>query len=148
MYANGSSLWHTPQTSDAWVPTTVSENTLRRGEPNGPLRSTSGSLAKQAANPEYWPTPQAQDTHRTPEAYMAMRERIGRQSVSSLAVAVQMWPTPVARRGGSGLDGGSNSRKAAASRGLPISGELNPEWVEWLMGYPIGWTAFEDSGTP
>ena len=19
-------------------------------------------------------------------------------------------------------------------------GRLNPEWVEWLMGYPIGWT--------
>ena len=21
-----------------------------------------------------------------------------------------------------------------------IGGALNPEWVEWLMGYPIGWT--------
>jgi hypothetical protein len=20
------------------------------------------------------------------------------------------------------------------------SGQLNPTWVEWLMGYPIGWT--------
>lgn len=20
------------------------------------------------------------------------------------------------------------------------SGQLNPEWVEWLMGWPIGWT--------
>ena len=19
-------------------------------------------------------------------------------------------------------------------------GQLNPEWVEWLMGWPIGWT--------
>jgi hypothetical protein len=22
-------------------------------------------------------------------------------------------------------------------------GQLNPEWVEWLMGWPIGWTALE-----
>ena len=28
------------------------------------------------------------------------------------------------------------------------SGKLNPVWVEWLMGYPIGWTACEDSVTP
>ena len=24
-----------------------------------------------------------------------------------------------------------------------IGGTLNPNWVEWLMGYPIGWTALE-----
>jgi hypothetical protein len=23
---------------------------------------------------------------------------------------------------------------------LEIVGELNPEWIEWLMGWPIGWT--------
>lgn len=21
-----------------------------------------------------------------------------------------------------------------------VTGPLNPEWVEWLMGWPIGWT--------
>ena len=21
-----------------------------------------------------------------------------------------------------------------------ITGRMNPEWIEWLMGYPIGWT--------
>ena len=25
-----------------------------------------------------------------------------------------------------------------------ITGRLNPEWIEWLMGYPLGWTAIED----
>jgi hypothetical protein len=28
------------------------------------------------------------------------------------------------------------------------SGSLNPEWVEWLMGYPIGHTDCGDSATP
>ena len=25
------------------------------------------------------------------------------------------------------------------------TGSLNPNWVEWLMGYPIGWTDLKDS---
>jgi hypothetical protein len=27
-------------------------------------------------------------------------------------------------------------------------GHLNPTWVEWLMGFPLGWTDLEDSETP
>jgi hypothetical protein len=28
------------------------------------------------------------------------------------------------------------------------TGSLNPTWVEWLMGYPLGWTDLEPSATP
>lgn len=28
------------------------------------------------------------------------------------------------------------------------AGPLNPEWVEWLMGFPIGWTELSVSETP
>jgi len=28
------------------------------------------------------------------------------------------------------------------------SGQLNPNWVEWLMGYPTGHTDLKDSETP
>jgi DNA (cytosine-5)-methyltransferase 1 len=24
------------------------------------------------------------------------------------------------------------------------TGTLNPQWVEWIMGYPIGWTDLKD----
>ena len=24
------------------------------------------------------------------------------------------------------------------------TGSLNPNWVEWLMGFPIGWTDLKD----
>jgi hypothetical protein len=26
-------------------------------------------------------------------------------------------------------------------------GQLNPPWVEWLMGWPIGWTELKGLGT-
>lgn len=45
-----------------------------------------------------WPTPVASDTGRSPEAYQAMRDGMGRTSIASLQVAVTMepaqWPTP------------------------------------------------------
>jgi hypothetical protein len=25
-----------------------------------------------------------------------------------------------------------------------VTGKINPAWVEWLMGFPIGWTDLED----
>jgi hypothetical protein len=28
------------------------------------------------------------------------------------------------------------------------TGQLNPAWVEWLMGYPMGWTELKDLETP
>ena len=28
-----------------------------------------------------------------------------------------------------------------------IGGKLNPTWVEWLMGFPAGWTDLKDSET-
>ena len=36
----------------------------------------------------------------------------------------------------------------AARHPEDIGGRLNPEWVEWLMGFPAGWTDLEASATP
>lgn len=55
--------------------------------------------------------------------------------------AMEKFPTPIARD--------ARSPKSAAylpghqgSQGLvqKIGGTLNPTWVEWLMGFPLGWT--------
>jgi hypothetical protein len=138
-------LWHTPNAADAWVPTTISENTMRRGDPDGPLRTSSGSLAKQAANPEFWPTPQAHDVH------PGRPERVGRHGTKyggrDLTDWVAMWPTPRANERQQ-----YNSRDSYVALSLAVKdgtgGQLNPAWVEWLMGYPPGWTDCGDSGTP
>lgn len=41
-------------------------------------------------------------------------------------------------------DGTISSEERKAMRG---GGKLNPEWVEWLMGWPIGWTALDSLAT-
>lgn len=53
------------------------------------------------------------------------------------------WPTPKACEG----KGGVFQRKKGDKRGLSLTaqvgGKLNPKWIEWLMGYPLGWTVLE-----
>ena len=74
-----------------------------------------------------------------------------------LEQAVQKWPTPMAQgAGGSGhyqmveklyLDNKiTYEEKMAMQAGR--GGKLNPTWVEWLMGFPIGWTAVPPQETP
>jgi hypothetical protein len=72
-----------------------------------------------------------------------------------------LWPTPCASEG---LDCGTNWASLAAvdkggriARRIATNGgpetqqtthaQLNPAWVEWLMGWPIGWTALDALGT-
>ena len=56
----------------------------------------------------------------------------------------RLWPTPTARdykdNGRSPAELARNSKTLATHAG----GSLNPQWVEWLMGYPEGWTDLED----
>jgi DNA (cytosine-5)-methyltransferase 1 len=67
----------------------------------------------------------------------------------SLAVAVRRWPTPLARdahnRSGQAKryleQGRVNLQDRMAADG--VTGSLNPTWVEWLMGWPLGWTDLE-----
>ena len=60
-----------------------------------------------------------------------------------------LWPTPTTQDASN--NGGPSQLKrntlplnAAVTNGNPSSGSLNPTWIEWLMGYPQGWTDLED----
>ena len=55
-----------------------------------------------------------------------------------------LWPTPTVK--------GNYNRKGVSKKsgdGLATmaGGPLNPTWVEWLMGWPMGWTEYEPLGT-
>lgn len=70
---------------------------------------------------------------------------------------LQSWPTPTAmdaaglarhlRKDATGTRSILLSQKVAFLAGGG-TGNLNPEWVEWLMGFPIGWTELNASETP
>lgn len=59
-----------------------------------------------------------------------------------------LWPTPCARdyRGVFRTEVGA-ARRLLSKRGIPLNeavgGLLNPVWVEWLMGWPTGWTGLK-----
>ena len=60
----------------------------------------------------------------------------------------KMWPTPRAAIGmGMKMSLGMKALKhkkyletEVAQDDSTHGGQLNPTWVEWLMGFPIGWT--------
>ena len=60
-------------------------------------------------------------------------------------VARSLWPTPLtvdAKNNGNG-----SGRHSSELNGV-VGGSLNPTWVEWLMGFPLGWTDLNASETP
>lgn len=70
--------------------------------------------------------------------------RVGkiRPSLSTMARA-HLWPTPRASEAGR-EPSGTKDRGSKTTLCEKIGGQLNPTWVEWLMGYPLGWTELED----
>jgi hypothetical protein len=76
-------------------------------------------------------------------AYPAVRHKIpptGIHAGDTLTdwITKRTWATPMqsdgtGEPGNSGRDGGENLR-------TQVGGSLNPDWVEWLMGFPTGFT--------
>jgi hypothetical protein len=57
-----------------------------------------------------------------------------------------LWPTPTAhnaKEGGFPSEHSRNTPTLAAQ----VGGSLNPMWVEWLMGWPLGWTDLKPLAT-
>jgi len=100
----------------------------------------------------YLPTPTV-----TSGAQVAWNKTPGQTGGTTLAGWVKYWPTPAASdyKGAVSLNK-ANARAASSSRGvrLPeqialtdqenVGGRLNPDWVSWLMNFPIGWAATHD----
>ena len=74
-----------------------------------------------------------------------------RRKTLPLNAAVVLWPTPTRADATMGDLKGKEYKPGvnhALKLGQVAGGQLNPEWVEWLMGFPLGWTDLELSETP
>jgi hypothetical protein len=97
-----------------------------------------GSLGIGPNSEGLWPTPTHHD-HTT--RY--------RQGGMPLGMAVRLWLTPTASEDAAGSIHGRMQRmlthqvKEAEPEATANGGQLNPTWVEWLMGFPLGWTDCE-----
>ena len=67
-----------------------------------------------------------------------------------MAQVLERIPTPSSNDWkGSSKEGQRRGQLTDPAMGvIPAGGSLNPTWVEWLMGFPLGWTALEPSETP
>lgn len=153
-------MWPTPNTLDgmsARDPETVADwNNARDGRTG---RNTLANLRQAVLDPKYqekfpsaeiWPTPLARDwkgPDHTREANRTGRRHSGVDLAS--AVDKRNWPTPMAgpiHDQDGGGHGGVKLAEAATEASVNEPGprgQLNPDWVEWLMGWPISWTSKE-----
>jgi len=150
---NESGLWRTPA---AHEPGVSAERLVpieggtpggmnRHGfSPDGRTNGPSGNELGRAVNQSLWPTPTAAC------ANGGQTSRSGkRKGELLLAGAVKAFPTPMASEARQGYQNRNNGKKGSQEslttviQGGPASevgGSLNPTWVEWLMGWPLGWT--------
>lgn len=152
--ANGSGLWATPvanPSAAASLPALLNEAKRLHLRRQCPLATQ--VAAEHTHGYRMWPTPTAHgfDIADVP-ALLARRERCKEKNKNgngfgltlNQAVKVAMYPTPTVQ------DASNNGAPSQHQRNsLPLNavagGSLNPTWVEWLMGFPLGWTDLEDS---
>jgi len=155
-YDPDSSLWRTHQCSllgglDEFLETWPQWGLMRDGECweqqmlAQTIRGTeSGLLLNPMENqtppppPPHWPTPTA---HMSKETNAPSEHR---RNTPTLTAQVN-WPTPrtAGMCGGTGswdLLKKNTSIEEARAMGAGNGGKLNPMWVEWLMGWPLGWS--------
>lgn len=113
-------------------------------------QDTSGGESSSAAR---WPTPTARDYRSGRGRTQRDRGRKQGPSLSEEAYRRETFPTPSAMQGhhaGTILEwgGSGNPYRKGKPREGQLTGMLNPPWVEWLMGFPLGWTDLEESETP
>lgn len=124
-----SGLWPTPIASD-WKGSVTPETAARRSQESPRGVRLPEEVTRRAM---VWPTPKANDAEKRGN-FDVMNPRNG------LPAMVKRFTTPCA-------DDIGHRKAKYAQGGTPLSmqagGQLNPVWVELLMGWPAGWTDLE-----
>ena len=135
-----------------WPTPTATDNGpgLDRNNPRGIQQGNALATAVAWKARGWWPTPTVQGSDK---ATKKMRDN-HQNNLTALVFHHETFPTPTARDWKGGYTEASLTRKDGKSRrfdALPNaaiggvgtdvkSGHLNPDWVEWLMDVPTGWT--------
>jgi len=160
---NGSLSWQTPKEArgDYGYP---------NGDKTNPFLTLSGQVkywptiqvadskdakANKRGNPHLnavvnWPTPAAQNyrdgrasaeiiaSNSRPLQEVVISGLLGQDSLSTNGKNPELWQA--VKTPGGGDKNRSGKRKRELLLGGQVSGKLNPDWVEQLMGLPVGWT--------
>jgi len=139
--ATESGLWHTPSSQEPGV--RVERLVTKDGDParvgERAYDKKTGRLAQVGLTQQVkmWPTLHGFSKDGGKSNGPSGNE-LGRRVNQSL------WPTPRAQARAKCFDRGddyhSNLEEAV---GMTTQGSLNPEWVEWLQGYPKNWTEID-----
>ena len=103
-----------------------------------------GSNSRKALKNRQWASPNARDWKDSGASQ-------GNRKSPNLGTMVH-WPTPrtAGMCGGTGsweLLNKNTTKEEARQMGAGNGGKLNPTWVEWLMGWPLGWTDLKPLAT-
>lgn len=136
-----SSTWRSTRCYLTWrISATPAKRLLFRLAPSMPRTGVTDALS--------WPTPAARDYKGSNSLEHLTRESNNRNHTDQLANAVKLYPTPVASDANGTHGGNMHGSLRTALSNAGEHGQLNPTWVEWLMGFPTGWTELRDSETP
>lgn len=134
----GGLLWELPtlerrtdETGFGFFPTPLASNTKA-------VHMRSNGRPPRSYLEPMWPTPTVCGNYN--------RKGASKTSGDGLATAVRQWPTPTAHNAKE-TNAPSESARNTPTLAAQAGGPLNPDFVEWLMGWPIGHTALKPSET-
>lgn len=143
-----SQMWPTPTVAGCTIETEKRINLLAAGKTtftsNQGVHGGLGNLREHvlARTKGLWPTPRANEYKDTLKSVPPSRKKDPGKCNLTQRVAMKLFTTPCAADA-QGTHGGENHRSLRTD----VAGQLNPTWVEWLMGFPPGWTDLNASET-
>lgn len=130
----------TDETESGYWPTPRANKTSEENEETWRIRNEVGKVSTPPLTHavKMWPTPCSRDWKDSPGMSTEGINPDGstRNRTDQLARAV--YATPQSRDHRTGET--SRQDRNQVNLNDQIGGQLNPNWVEWLMGWPIGWT--------